>query len=51
MYVENNSKWLLSIFKPYLFCINASKKQTQRQIHAIKKFLNKKFNVKSIFEK
>jgi hypothetical protein len=51
MYVENSSKWLVDIFKPYLFCINASRKQTQKQIQNIKDFLNKKFNTKSTFEK
>jgi hypothetical protein len=51
LYCENKSKWLVNFFKPNLFCLNASRKQTEKEIQSVKKFFEKKFPDKSSFEK
>ncbi|GMO14973.1 MAG: hypothetical protein Ta2E_05590 [Mycoplasmoidaceae bacterium] len=51
LYCESSYKWIVNLFNPNLFCMNASKHQKSKEIKKVRKFLNKKFPNKSQFEK
>ncbi|MDR2830349.1 MAG: hypothetical protein LBB45_04840 [Methanobrevibacter sp.] len=51
LYCENSNKYLVKLFNPNLFCLNASTKQNEREIKSVKKFFEKKFPNKSSFER